>query len=298
VFIPRIMTKPTGGEEAWNFVAGFPVPGFNRTESLLNEGDVLCDGMFFKDTIGRRTELEGQTYYIDTAGKVVDMEGSDSYENRYQRLVGLPWERATPLHNSRNARLGYLKYRTSPVNVAYVRENEMPVENRLDVDIKRITIEWGQVIGRKFVAGQRMGATHVKLNKEKIRELIDGQYPCRAGEFAQMMDKSMLLATRVENGKGVQSVVTDGFAPFNCVSCYEGHWRTLHFCRIDVDFKANFGIVSVFKAYKRHIGPFVKRSAAVTLGHVRSGKYTGEDEELYYMDEIDYNDKAKLEDEG
>jgi len=302
VIVPHLKDKDRrkGGEEAYNFICSREIMLPQRCDTLLNEGDVLCDGFFFKDSIARRLEINGLTCYIDTSGSIVDIEKSCSYENR--RIImeganlGLPLAR--PIHDSRRARIAYLRYRSSVCDIHYVRPNEVTKENWVDVALERENIQYGLMKFNRFVQTKRADATMVWSKKYGYRTLDDGNYPCDETEYVQLLDHSMLRAVVVERGTtGVEAIIRDGYTSYNCVSRHSGVWRTLQFCRLDVDYKSNFNLVQVFKSYSKFIGPFIKHSLIIAKGKIKR-KEIEIDKESFDLDDgeeyLDLNDEVPV----
>jgi hypothetical protein len=271
VVVPRIVKKRRGGEEAFNFISSNKIDDFVSKEAILHEADVLCGGAYFQHPIVRQEFYQGRTYSIDTQNQVVDVHGTESYDNRRQQLENLPWQIASPVHDTRRSSIGFLRYRTSVVSTGYHRLEEVMQQDQLSVEIKRYPLLYGQMRGGKFFHTQREGATAVKIPGKEIAMLDAQQFPTRRGEYAQMMDDTIVIATESNSPHAVNAVKWEGFVPFNCVSKINGVWYTLYTCRIDVDFKSNFTLAQVFKAYERHIGSHLKRAAMIIHGKIPRG---------------------------
>jgi hypothetical protein len=273
VVAPVLKRLKVGGEEAFNFVCSHEIQVFQRKETLLNEGDVLCDGFFFKDMISRQEKIKGYHCYIDTENRIVDIEKSYSYENRREEMVRakFPLELAHPIHDSRLAKIAYLRYRSAVCVIKYSRPNEVKLVDQKQVSLTRLNVVYGYMKFGKFVKSVRDFATHIWTSEYGYRQLDDGCYPCDVDEFVQLLDESMLRAQiePLTYEDGLEAIVKDGFTPYNCVSNHSGKWRTLEFCRIDVDYKSNFSLVEVFKSYSKFIGPFYKRSLVIAKGGIK-----------------------------
>jgi len=269
-----IGNERVGGDEAFNFVCSVEVQKFQRTDTTLNEGDVLCDGYFFKEPISRKESRNGSLYYLNDQNEVIDKEMSCSFENRLLVLKEendrkvIPWKLASVVRDSRRAKMAYLRYRTSPCNIAYVRPNE-PKADHVTVSLSRETIHWGQSKGNMFLRTNRDDATHVWSKKYGYRKLIEGMYPCDATEFVELLDHSMMRAEVVNTNEGIEAIIRDGTGFKNPVSKFSGRWRQLEYCRIDIDFKSNFNLVKYFKAYKKFVGPYYKRSLILAKGQMK-----------------------------
>jgi len=262
------------GDEAYNFVSSCQVSTFQRFDSLISEGDVLCDGFFFSEAIIRQEKCAGELLYIDAQNKVVDIEKSCSYENRRDLLYELKrdnpysfvWDIATPIHDSKRARIAYLRYRSPVFNIAYVRPNEVPLIDQVSVKLDRVTVTYGRNNGFRFYKTDRASADTVFTKEFGYRAMIEGNYECDANEFVQLLDHTMLRALLVPEGEGIEAVIKDGYYPYGCVSQHGGVWRTLWYCRMDVDYKSNFTLPRVFQAYVRHIGPYRKKALVLGRG--------------------------------
>jgi len=289
VVSPMLKDRKVGGEEAFNFVCSHEVGFFQRSDTLINEGDVLCDGYFFEDAILRQERKGEYLCYIDTSNRIVDIERSCSYENRRQlmRNAKFDLELATPIHDSRRAKLAYLRYRSSACVIAYVRPNEVPQEKWRQAIVERETIQYGVLKGRIFVRSDRAVATYVWSPKFGYRKLLEGNYPCDENEFVQLLDHSMLRAEifPYTHEAGIQAIIREGYTPYNCVSKASGVWETLEFCRIDVDYKSNFNLVEVFKSYAKFIGTFRKKSLIVARGGIKRVESVI-DKELFEFEDI------------
>jgi len=305
VVSPFLKDKKVGGEEAFNFVSSCDIPLFQRKESLLNEGDVLCDGFFFAETIFRKELINKETYYFDRFNNVMDVERSCSYENRRQLIIDakLPYELASCIHDSRRAKFAFLRYRTSGCNIEYTRPNEVKKCDQVNVSLNRYTVQYGTLKNKRFVKALRDSATHIWTPEFGYRLLDEGFYPCDVGEFVQLLDESMLRAC-VETDDfdgGVEAIIKDGRTPFNCVSGHGGVWRTLQYCRLDVDFKSNFNLVQVFKSYTKFIGPFYKRSLVIAKGNAKVVQ-TEMDKQSFEFDDqpvyIDVELDGQMNDDG
>jgi len=229
---------------------------------------------FFSEAIIRQEKCAGELLYIDAQNKVVDIEKSCSYENRRDLLYELKrdnpysfvWDIATPIHDSKRARIAYLRYRSPVFNIAYVRPNEVPLIDQVSVKLDRVTVTYGRNNGFRFYKTDRASADTVFTKEFGYRAMIEGNYECDANEFVQLLDHTMLRALLVPEGEGIEAVIKDGYYPYGCVSQHGGIWRTLWYCRMDVDYKSNFTLPRVFQAYVRHIGPYRKKALVLGRG--------------------------------
>jgi len=278
VLKPVLGNARVGGDEAFNFICKpEEMTCFQRHAVVLSEGDVISGSAYYEHAIARQERFGAFLFILNTQNEIIDIEKSCSWENRQQLISelqsesNLPWPKATPLHNSRKAKVAYLKYRTSPCNISYVRPAEVPSKDHRTVDVTRETIHYGTRFGPKFIRTQRRDATWVWSKKFGYRKLVENNYPCDNGEWVQLLEHSMLRAVELQLGdeNGLQALIREGYNPFTPCAKIRNIWYQLEFCRIDVNFKSNFNILQTFKAYSKFIGPYYKRSMIIAKGKLK-----------------------------
>jgi len=301
VVVPKIVAFKSGGEEAFNFVCTREMDDFQRCDTLLNDMDVLSGGFFFKETKSHQIKCGDDVFTVDTSNCIMDVERSCSYENRrsyisdkiadgtlFSQNLNGPYEISSPCHDSRFAKIAYLRYRTSALNIDYVRPNDVPKVDQVNISVSRETLKYGHLKGNKFVQTKREGATYVWTSSYGYRKLVEGHYPCVQDEYVQLLDHSMLRG-QVEHTHTdgfIEAILRDGSSPYTLVSNFSGRWRQLEFCRIDVDYKSNFNLVRTFKAYNKFLGPYFKTSLIIAKGKLKRVQESIPMEQFEFMDEI------------